>query len=178
MAADAPAWLDASRRDEHLALAAQYGPRRAFLPLARADEQGAAGFFVLGAAPGLDDWRVAFAGGTASPKPARPQTPKIEKPAVAAVTARAIPKAIRRKPVAPAKRPAKRERSLAERPRPPAPLAHGSVAPLGVRPVQQTQPVTEPRGSAPEAQNSPSDLINPFAFFAAPGAGEAKDWSN
>jgi hypothetical protein len=38
--------------------------------------------------------------------------------------------------------------------------------------------VTEPRGSAPEAQNSPSDLINPFAFFAAPGAGEAKDWSN
>jgi hypothetical protein len=178
VAAEAPAWLEARRRDEHLALVAQYGPRRAFLPLARADEEGAAGFFILGAALKLDDWRIKFAGVMAPQEPASNKTPKMEALAVAAVAAGAIPENGGRKIVMPAKRPAKREKSLAEQRRPPLPSSHGSAAPFGVRPGQQTQPAPKPRGSAPEIQIPQSAVINPFAFFVAPGAGEAQDWSN
>jgi uncharacterized protein len=177
VAAEAPAWLESGRRDEHLALVAQFGPRRAFLPLARADEQGAAGFFVLGAAPSPNDWRVKRPSTRTLLKPASDKTPKIEASAVADVAARAMPDTGGRKIVVPVKRP-KREKPRTEQLRQPLPSVHGPAIGLGLRPDQHTRPTSKSRSSAPEAQNSQSDLINPFSFFAAPGAGETNDWSD
>jgi uncharacterized membrane protein YfcA len=63
LAAEAPAWLNSGNDRSYMALAAQYGPRRAFLPLANAASEGVpdAAMFFLSSTPDPDLWRKAMA---------------------------------------------------------------------------------------------------------------------
>ena len=165
VAAEAPAWLSAGVSDARLALVAQYGPRRAFLVLARADEAGAAGFFFLAATPKPEDWRIKRAGVIAADKSDAKQAPKIEAAGAATVVTPALPERNTRKSLTTVKRQRRRNEPAADQLRQP-------------RPGQQSRPALKLRGPGPDARNAQSAVTDPFGFLTAPGAGRTEDWSN
>jgi hypothetical protein len=178
VAAQAPGWLEAGRREAHLALIAQYGPRRAFLPLLRTAEDGTAGLFMLAAPPKSDVWSVKSAVVTTPTAPAPITPPKAEESPAAAVAASSVPKAAGRKLPVPARRPARLAKPDAEQARQPRSSAQRPALPPGVQPREQARPAAKPHAAAPDGQIPQPAVFDPFAFFTAPGPDKALDWSN
>jgi uncharacterized protein len=168
-AAEAPSWLEISRRNEQLDLVARYGPRRAYLPLAQTGEDSAAGVFVLGSTSSFEDWRVKPAGTSALSEAAATEVSAPERPMVSPP----MPEPGRRKVTAPAKR-AKRAQPLARQVRRPLSPAHAPAQSPAV--AQHTEP--KPRRSVSSSQIPQSELSDPFAIFGSPGAGKPQDGSN
>ncbi len=177
VAAQAPGWLEAGRREAHLALVAQYGPRRAFLPLLRSGEDGAAGLFMLAAPLKTDAWFVKPAGAETPTEPG-PSEMKAEESPVKAVAAGSVPEAAGRDLPMPAKRPDGLVRPRAEPARQPRSSAQRAAPPPDLRPRTQARPAPTPQAAGPEGQIPQSALFDPFAFFTAPGPDKAQNWSN
>lgn len=171
-AAEAPSWLNSGRDRSYVALVAQYGPRRAFLPFASPAAEGApdAATFFLSSTPTPDIWRAALA------VPPQLKVPDVPELMFIDLPERAIrpvqPVKVKRKPVDNLKR--RQPTAIAAKPAPPAlTCADAERARSG---AAKPQNGAHARPNCPPADKLPA--FNPFAFVTAPGAeGTNLNWS-